>query len=89
MSPGRRPNAGSVHGVKERLVLDPAERKAALLSVIGMEETQRELTTFARDKMSDNVNPTPLIVAALMYLIVTIPLTQVVAWLERRQQRAR
>jgi hypothetical protein len=24
-----------------------------------------------------------------MYLIITLPLTQLVAWLERRQQRAR
>ena len=32
---------------------------------------------------------TPLIVAGIMYLVVTIPLTQLVAALERRQARAR
>ena len=64
-------------------------KDTALLSAIGMQELQRELTTFARDEMSNNINPTPLVVSALVYLIVTIPLTQLVALLERKQQRAR
>ena len=32
---------------------------------------------------------TSLIQAALLYLIITLPLTRLVAWLEKRQQRAR
>ena len=52
MSPGRRPNAGSVHGVKERLVLDPAERKAALLSVIGAARRRLVLSLFRCDDFS-------------------------------------
>ena len=32
---------------------------------------------------------TSLIQAALLYLVITLPLTRLVAWLEKRQQRAR
>ena len=49
MSPGRRPNAGSP---KERLVLNPAERKAALLNVIGAARRRLVLSLFRCDDFS-------------------------------------
>src|SRR4029453_10176545 len=49
MSPGRRPNAGSA---KERLVLDPVERKAALLGVIGAAKGRLILSLFRWDDFS-------------------------------------
>src|SRR5829696_6885154 len=49
MSPGRRPNAGSA---KERLVLDAAERKAALLGVIGAARRRLVLSLFRCDDFS-------------------------------------
>jgi cardiolipin synthase len=50
MSPGRRPNVGRPQpGPKERLVLDPAERKAALLSVIGSARRRLVLSLFRCD----------------------------------------
>ena len=49
MSPGRRPNAGSA---KERLVLDPVERKAALLGVIGAAKRRLVLSLFRCDDFS-------------------------------------
>ena len=49
MSPGRRPNAGSA---KERLVLNPAERKAALLGVIGAARRRLVLSLFRCDDFS-------------------------------------
>jgi polar amino acid transport system permease protein len=64
-------------------------KDTALLSVIGVQQGERELTTYARDMMSGTANPTPLVAAAAMYLIITLPLTRLVAWLEKRQQRAR
>jgi polar amino acid transport system permease protein len=64
-------------------------KDTALLSVIGVLASQRELTTYARDLTSTTANATPLVVAAALYLIITLPLTQLVAWLERRQQKAR
>jgi polar amino acid transport system permease protein len=64
-------------------------KDTSLLAIIGVAAGQRELTTFARDELSLTANSTPLIVAAIMYLVITLPLTQLVAALERRQQRAR
>jgi cardiolipin synthase len=63
MSPGRRPNAGRDHpttqsprrggpGAKERLVLAPAERKAALLGVIGAARRRLVLSLFRCDDFS-------------------------------------
>ncbi len=55
MSPGRRPSAGSVRPrriTKERLVLDPAGRKAALLSVIGSARRRLILSLFRCDDSS-------------------------------------
>jgi len=49
MSPGRRPNAGSA---KEKLVLDPVERKAALLGVIGDAMRRLILSLFRCDDFS-------------------------------------
>ncbi len=42
-----------------------------------------------RDLLSQQANPTPLVVVGFVYLLITIPLTQLVAVLERRNQRAR
>jgi len=64
-------------------------KDTALLAAIGVQAGDRELTTYARDILSSTGNATPLIAAGLCYLIITLPLTQLVAWLERRQQRAR
>ncbi len=49
MSPGRRPNAGSA---KEKLILDPAERKAALLGVIAAAKRRLILSLFRCDDFS-------------------------------------
>ena len=64
-------------------------KDTSLLAIIGVGFSQRELTTLARDELASTANSTPLIAAAVMYLIITLPLTQLVAKLERRQQRAR
>ena len=64
-------------------------KDTSLLAIIGVAASDRELTTYARDLNSLTANSTPLIAAAVMYLIITLPLTQLVAALERRQQKAR
>lgn len=67
-------------------------KDTSLLFVIGLAANQRELTTIARDMMSSGPSAgtaTTLTFAAVLYLIITLPLTQLVAALERRQQRAR
>lgn len=66
-------------------------KDTALLSAIGSTFDTRELTTVARDFQGQGVSAgtaTSLIQAALLYLVITIPLTQLVAWQERRQRKA-
>ncbi|MGH3691831.1 MAG: amino acid ABC transporter permease, partial [Microbacterium sp.] len=64
-------------------------KDTSLLFVAGSFIWSKELTTFARDASTQNANGTPLIMAAILYLIVTIPLTRFSAWLERRMSRQR
>ena len=64
-------------------------KDTSLLFVLGTTPVSKELTKFGRDAMSDSFNGTPLTIIALCYLVITLPLTQLVAALERRQGRAR
>lgn len=64
-------------------------KDTSLLFIAGMALQQQELTTFARDSVSTFGNSTPLTLAALMYLAVTLPLTRLVAYMERRSSRGR
>ncbi|GAB3859291.1 amino acid ABC transporter permease [Nocardioides maradonensis] len=64
---------------------------ALLSTAVGIELSQRELTSVANDFVNGGPSAgtsTSLIQAALLYLVITLPLTQTVAWLERRQRRA-
>ncbi|MFL6022186.1 MAG: amino acid ABC transporter permease [Marmoricola sp.] len=64
-------------------------KDTSLISIAGVGIGQAELTNFATDNLTINSNATPLIAAAVCYLIITLPLTQLVAYLERRTQKAR
>lgn len=67
-------------------------KDTSLLFVVGMAANEKELTTMARDFMTSGPSAgtaTSLIFACLLYLAITLPLTQLVAWLERRQNRSR
>jgi polar amino acid transport system permease protein len=64
-------------------------KDTSLLFIAGMAIEQQELTTFARDSVSAVGNSTPLTIAALVYLAVTLPLTQFVSYMEHRQTRGR
>jgi polar amino acid transport system permease protein len=46
------------------------------------------MNLFAGDALNTRVNPTPLVVAGLLYLLITLPLSQLVRVLERRSARA-
>ena len=79
-----------------RLIIPPLTNElvlllkdTALLAALGTTTTSVELTKFGRDAFNKDFNGTPFVVAALMYLLITIPLTQVVAWLERRNKARR
>ncbi|PKI90772.1 ABC transporter permease [Actinomycetales bacterium SN12] len=64
-------------------------KDTSLLFIAGTFIWSKELTSFARDANTMYANATPLIMAAILYLIVTIPLTRFTAWLERRMARER
>ncbi len=64
-------------------------KDSSLLAIVGASASERELTTLSRDTLTESSNGTPLLVAAVMYLIITLPLTRLVARLERRTQKAR
>jgi polar amino acid transport system permease protein len=64
-------------------------KDTSLLFVLGVLASERELTTFARDAVASTADSSALLAAAVLYLIITLPLTRLVARLERRTQRAR
>ena len=64
-------------------------KDTSLVFIAGSFIWSKELTTFARDANTAYANATPLIVASLLYLVVTIPLTRYTAWLERPMARER
>jgi polar amino acid transport system permease protein len=79
-----------------RLIIPPLTNEfvlllkdTSLLSVAGVSLGQKELTNFGEDALNTYGNSTPLMAAAVLYLIITLPLTRLVAWLEKRQMRAR
>ena len=64
-------------------------KDTSLLFVLGTTPLTKELTKFARDFMTTTRNATPLTVAAIAYLVITLPLTALVRRLERKAARAR
>lgn len=64
-------------------------KDTSLAYVLGVTASNIELIKLSSDTMNARVNATPLLVAALMYLVITLPLSQLVRRLERRVARAR
>ncbi|MDX1428928.1 MAG: amino acid ABC transporter permease [Rhodothermales bacterium] len=64
-------------------------KDTSLLFVIGTTPITKELTKFGRDFMAQTANATPLTVAAILYLVITLPLTFLVRRLERKEGRGR
>jgi polar amino acid transport system permease protein len=63
-------------------------KDTSLLVFVGMQADQVELTSFGQANLVTSANPSPLIAIAVVYLLISIPSSQLVAHLERRQQRA-
>lgn len=77
-----------------RIVIPPLTNELVLLFkdsslalFLGITLQERELSKYANDVASQKGNTTPIIVAALCYLIVTIPLSYLARRLEARQKR--
>ncbi len=79
-----------------RIVIPPLTNELVLLIkdtslvfVLGTTPQTKELTKFGRELVGQKVNGTPLTVVALLYLAITLPMTRLVAALEKRQSASR
>lgn len=64
-------------------------KDSSLVLFLGVSLETRELTKFGRDLAGETANSTPIFVAGLCYLLVTVPLGYVVRRLEARHAKAR
>jgi polar amino acid transport system permease protein len=64
-------------------------KDTSLISVLGVTFANKETLRFARDVVNERADATPLVVAGLIYLAITIPLTRLAGVLERRSRLAR
>ena len=78
-----------------RIILPPLTNEliilfkdSSLVLLLGVTLQERELSKFGRDLASDTANSTPILVAGLCYLLVTIPLGFVVRRMEAKAQEA-
>ncbi|WP_205712157.1 amino acid ABC transporter permease [Euzebya rosea] len=63
-------------------------KDTSLLFVLGTTPGSKELLKFGRDLQNTTFNGTPLIVVAVVYVAITLPLTFLVAQLEKRNKAA-
>ena len=64
-------------------------KDTSLIQVIGFAVGERELTAYASDQLNAYSSPSPLMASAVLYLVITLPLTRLVAWLESRLSKER
>jgi polar amino acid transport system permease protein len=64
-------------------------KDTSLISVLGVTAATKDLTRIGRDGVNTFANATPLVAAGLLYLAITIPLTRLAAYLERRGKQGR
>lgn len=79
-----------------RIVLPPLTNELILLTkdsslvyLLGLSLDQYELAKFGRDALNQNRSLTPILIAGLCYLVITLPLGHLVRRLEARTARAR
>ena len=60
-------------------------KDTSLIAFLSSTPGQRELTTFGRLVSNENANYTPLVTAAVVYVVVTVPLIRLVNYFERRR----
>ena len=63
-------------------------KDSSLVLFLGVQLGERELTKFGRDLASTKANITPILIAGLCYLVITVPLSYLARRLEARNARA-
>ncbi|MFM9371420.1 amino acid ABC transporter permease [Streptomyces sp. Da 82-17] len=78
-----------------RIVLPPLTNELILLTkdsslvyLLGLSLGQYELANFGRDALNEHKSLTPILIAGLLYLMITLPLGHVVRRLEARTAKA-
>lgn len=64
-------------------------KDSSLVFVLGVTSATSELTKFGSDLATEHADTTPMVIAGLTYLLVTVPLGYLVRRLEARQARGR
>lgn len=64
-------------------------KDSSLVYVLGLTAGAFELTKYGRDLTNTYANVTPLVIAGLTYLVITLPLTFLVRQMEARQKKAK
>ncbi len=79
-----------------RIVLPPLANELILLTkdsslvyLLGLSMDQYELAKFGRDALNQHRSLTPILIAGLFYLAITLPLGHLVRRLEARTAKAR
>lgn len=79
-----------------RIVIPPLTNELVLLTkdsslvyVLGLIKADFELTKYGRDLANTYANMTPLVIAGLLYLVITLPLSYLVRRLEAKAAKAR
>ena len=63
-------------------------KDSSLVLFLGVQLGERELTKFGRDLASTKANITPILLAGLCYLVITVPLSYLARRLEARNAKA-
>ncbi|MEU6748613.1 amino acid ABC transporter permease [Spirillospora sp. NPDC046719] len=61
-------------------------KESSLVYLLGLGVGQRELYFIAQERQAASYNASALVAAGLCYLVITIPLTYLVNWLDRRMR---
>ncbi len=64
-------------------------KDSSLIYFLGLLASQRELFAVGRDLNAQTGNLSPLVAAGLVYLLLTIPLTHLVNYIDRRMRTGR
>lgn len=64
-------------------------KDSSLIYVIGLSAEAFDLTKYGRDLTNTHSNMTPLVIAGLTYLVITLPLTFLVRRMEAKATKAR
>ena len=63
-------------------------KDSSLIYVLGLTAEAFDLTKYGRDLTNTYANMTPLVIAGLTYLVITLPLTYLVRRMEAKQRKA-